>query len=865
MREVYMRIPSFLGWASFWSFLYLILYSLASEPRPGETVLAAVGVLFISLTLFLLLAQAVIGLLRLARTKAREVAERRLTAKMERLLFESPRWPNNVFAILVRASPGARARSVELLVRNLEDKRPSVRAAATEWLARLPAILIQEAVSGPEGDELWTRMLDGVLLNAGTDAGASLLRERVEQDRCTVLGTRSSAARGHPGVRDHDPPRDDARHGVLPCRLDRDALRRMTVTAEVLRVIYGVVAPPTSRALRERIAACARSLLGAAEAGDERATAFAGLGGGGRERLLDDLCACAAVTPDAALVAPFQAMVRILRPTMLSDRLILSGERDGQYANENTASQLLAALGACSSRTLARVSLDHDRRIVAAYDEKLKAAGDVLREAVERHNRLVDQHNGLAREAERVLDPQALARLNLHPLFTPGDPPDHRLAIQRALLSRLQTSIAQIHDSAAGINTLRSRIDALENQLWSELSPAWVLLRVAEDENAYGTFVRQGAIRGLGFMTDRTGLSSGDQQEIARRTAAALTSDSLAHLRTWEVRLRPNSSLTDAVLALHAGLSWLARHVSETPTLEASRLVRLVQEARTRIPQALRFLERHPLRLMTLADRRDVLGECEIQGFRIYWQTRFRPPKGQGPVESREIILEDLSQPNRLGTAAELFQHPLLLLPTLYHEYLHAEGFDNEAEVHLRELFFLRSLIAEMAPPDDAGLPTWHGRVLSLLYDAGRFNLIHWLGEDWDRPGAAWLVNDFVERVYGLRLSEAEARAKAEAERDAVDAWTRGMNTHEDVLGWHPEITFPMLSGPGSNDRSRKVGERLLEIVVRRSTAPRTITSVHEVVVRGGDVVREQMRVWEAYRRRTPVLEEWGMNPAFAR
>jgi hypothetical protein len=849
-----MRIPPFLGWGSVSAILYLALYWFSRHREPGPTILAALAVLLLVWTLLLVVLRGVFLLLRRTHAWLHDLADRKLYGpflrRIEVVLARHPHRLGGAFATLALTSPRWRVRTVELLVRNLDDERPGVRAAAVEWLVRVPAGAIQAALQRPKADDIWTRLLDGLLLNDKAGQGARVLCAVVQQDRKAAMWPWESASRSRRVGRKVQLLNFETQ-GALHPELDGEALRRAAVAEQALRVVFETIAPPVPRPLRERLLASVgqltRQLETSAGSGESvRVVMVNAFGGKGNEHLLDHLCVYATENPDEALVAPLKELVRILRPIMQSDQTILSGERDEHCANENTSSHLLAALGACGKTCSASVSLSGDRRTAMAYDAKRAAVSQALGDAIKRHNRLVELHNQQLEEFD--------------------DPPDTftlLLSGRQAPYSGLKATVEQIQESAVRILTLRSEIAGLENRLWSELSPASILLRVAEDETSYCAFVRQGAIRGIGYVLEQETLRGEDRKEITERTTSALTGDSLAHVRTWEVRLRRNSSLTDTVLALHVGLSWLGRHVGSGQFRpRVSELIGLVQQLRARLPRAVDFLEKHPLRLMTLADRRNVLGECEVQGFRVYGITHYLPPRGQGPVKSREFVLEDLSLPNRLGTAAELFKHPLLLLPTLYHEYLHAEGFHNEAEVHLREVLFLRSLIAELAPPDSAELPGWESQVLLLLLDAGRHNLIQWLGVDWDRPTAVSLINDYINQVYGSQLGEVDARAKAEAERDTVNAWGCTLNTHEQVLGWCPEKVFPTLSGRGSTERSRKVGERLVEIVIRRSTTPRTIHTMSEVVARGGEAVRQQITAWEAYRHRPHAFEVVAANSA---
>jgi hypothetical protein len=700
----------------------------------------------------------------------------------------------------VRARRADRAaRRYGALVHQLADPSLPVHHAALRRLARTPARRLAAVLDHPAAAGLWKPLLDGLLLSTAPDTAHRVLHRLVRHERGQPL-----AANG-----------------------DLDRLRRTTVLEQAWRCVSPGAGEAPAAFRRGLAAAAGRSIHEMANAPSRRLRMDL--------RRLEHVCELARLHPDGSLVRPLRELAQVLRPVLQLNETVLLEQRDERYRLEKAAACMLSALGAGAARAAA--PLDEDEARVAGA----RARAD---EAARGLAGMLAAHRGLLASRDDPFGEHA---------WDGDDGSEHPSWAARDPFRGLSIGL-----SAAQIQGLRGRHDQFSSDLWSRMSPVSLLLQVAEGDQAFATFVRQGAIQGLACVAQRPELSEAGRERIRDRVTAVLQAGGAAPIRTWEVRLPEDGCLAEAALALHAGLSWMADNVAGGAPPAVPHLLDTVRQIRAHVPDAVRFLQRCPLRLMTLADRL-VLGECEVQGYQVLAKTRFTPPAGTGPVRSREVLVEDLTEPNRMGVALQLFQHPLLLLPTLYHEALHAEGLVNEAEVHLREALFLRALLAQHAPRDDAGLPAWERRVSEILSSAGRRAMTELVLLDWERPAAIDLLNGYVQRVYGPRLNGEQAALAAEAEVDRVDGMLARANTSPEVLSWCPEMPFPLLAGPGSTPASRAQAERLTSIVVRRCTAPRSIESLDEVVERGGPLVRLQMEQWDAYRRRPHALT--GLHP----
>jgi hypothetical protein len=111
-----------------------------------------------------------------------------------------------------------------------------------------------------------------------------------------------------------------------------------------------------------------------------------------------------------------------------------------------------------------------------------------------------------------------------------------------------------------------------------------------------------------------------------------------------------------------------------------------------KMPELLIFLYKYSLKLIDrLLERK--YGYYETKGYNLRYWTRYIPPKDVGPVIKRYLEVIDYTQPNSIGISYDLFLEKHLILPVLFHEFLHYTGILNEAEVFIRESAYFNSLL----------------------------------------------------------------------------------------------------------------------------------------------------------------------------
>lgn len=741
---------------------------------------------------------------------------------------------------------------LDQLLSSAQEPAVNVRSAAVSALFAIPTGELVEMLDRASDRRLWSRLLDAAFVEAISSQTTSLIGAVADHLRRRLLRVQGAAW--------------NAEHFEL--------IRRVAAWSQSARLLDAH--PQPAKPIHDNWLASQLGLLLNRLARDANTSMRAALTSSGAAQSLEFLCGLSVADPSGTLTPNLKDLVRVLRPAMLDHRvLVLTGSHDDNYAVDNAIAALLTAFGACAASSRP-ARLASDRRVEEEADSRRAPLRQRLDALIASHGTLIEEYNRtvqglpahvpisplsadivsasrIGEKAERGIN--ALIS-SLRERLTGGFGGSESLTV----FERIQAHRERIEASAREIKTVRKAIDDIEADLWARLSPGRILMRIAADSNSSSTFIRQGAIRGLGFLLDREDLDQEDRGELTTCIGNAVTADTLGHLRTWEVRLLPDSCLTELVLRLHVGLTWLARHVSTLAIPSMAELTMLGRRMRAQIPEVVEFLGRYPLRLMTLADREGVFGECETSGYRAFYVTRFQPPIRVGPVHERSVIIEDFTQPNRIGIAAELFEDVLLLLPVIYHEHLHAKGLDNEAEVHLRMLLFLRALVAKLAPDQDDRLPDWEERVGRSLAGVWQLDVVDWLATDFRRPEMIALLNGHIERQYGPRLSPAEATVRANAQRDQLDVSTRHGNISPEVLSWHPEQPYPMLLGSGSTEASRQAGRFLVDIVSRRCQAPRRIESFAEVVG-GPEYASEiscQISTWEIYCRRPGALSRFG-------
>ena len=275
------------------------------------------------------------------------------------------------------------------------------------------------------------------------------------------------------------------------------------------------------------------------------------------------------------------------------------------------------------------------------------------------------------------------------------------------------------------------------------------------------------------------------------------------------------------------------------------------------VPAAVKFLERYPLRLMMPDDKEGKLGEFVLTGAQPLLGTTYRGPKNTGEVVRRYLALDDRSLPNSMGIDYRLFRHPVLLLSTIYHEYLHHAGvlendnrpIPNETEVRIRESLFARGLVSALAPKDDSELPAYEQSLLHAIREIGDYYWLELLLLPFAGPHVLDYVNLCIADTYGGGLDD--DRAEQEADR-IINGCNDKITTINEDLTWDPQIRWPFL---GSED-AKQITSDFRDILVRLQSQVNTVEASALQSILKGESSQTYRQAWEEYRRREGSLTE---------
>lgn len=338
------------------------------------------------------------------------------------------------------------------------------------------------------------------------------------------------------------------------------------------------------------------------------------------------------------------------------------------------------------------------------------------------------------------------------------------------------------------------------------------------------------------------------------------------------LRLLPDARLPEFLAALRRSLRWMVelveRRTNGSRPLEENLqwIVTLVAEE---LPGIMDFLSRYPLRLMALDRHRQILGQYARDKVHLQLWTRYTPPRwfpGANPdeigkVHHRYLDLDDRSSPNAMGLYYRLFEHPVLVLPVLYHEFLHYGGPDgdpsrgicNEAEVLLREVLFARYLLARLAPEDDAALPKYEEGLAAAIKGTELVGLAKQLFFEFEDDGSLGAINQQIADIYGSGIDEASAKAEVGAK---IRYWNRTieLENQTDVAkrSWCPEIDWPYLDSSETCDLTDRFCEVLCEALQR----DHRLGPEHRDRVLAEPICRGHRGKWFDYRCRPGALAE---------
>ncbi len=338
------------------------------------------------------------------------------------------------------------------------------------------------------------------------------------------------------------------------------------------------------------------------------------------------------------------------------------------------------------------------------------------------------------------------------------------------------------------------------------------------------------------------------------------------------LRILPGARLLELEGALRRGLRWMVELVEGRtggdPALEEN-LLRTASLVGQELPDVMDFLSRYPLRLMTLHRHRQILGQYSRDKVHIQFWTRYTPPRwfrGANPselgeVHRRYLDLDDRSTPNAMGLYYRLFEHPALVLPVLYHEFMHyggpegdpARAIENETEVLLREVLFARHLLARLAPAEDAGLPAYEAELAAAIRHTELLGLAQQLFFDFEDDGNLNAINDQIAETYGEGLDAATAMATVEKR---IAYWNRTIELENQIdeakRFWCPEVDWPRL---GTRE-TRDLTEHLRAVLSRALQQNHRLDFKRRDQVLSEPVCRRHRDDWSTYRRRPDAFAE---------
>ena len=414
---------------------------------------------------------------------------------------------------------------------------------------------------------------------------------------------------------------------------------------------------------------------------------------------------------------------------------------------------VLAALGACASCDKEYLDFKCDEALV----DRLSDLIDILDEHVCAYNDLVEE---IKAQYPQIFNPHALTADHYLTLIESLRHSDAGFAARHDRLKELERAITE----------LRAKVGKEEAGVQQRFTAGYLLQRILNDEQHYPTEVRQGAALGVFFLLRDGGLDLATHRKLRRSLNGAVHGEDKMRYRELRLQLLPGSFRSEIWLTWHAGLAWMnwiamqpplnevvvdgdmSEHLAPQPDITALRdgaivhsiaadevaaqsdpsanveclaafekpfpplyapinfaeetnLFSIVWMICDRLPLAIKFFSNYPLRLMRGNDKH-LLGFLEVKRCRIEYWTRYVPPLKEGNVRMRYLELDDRLAANAMGLHFQLFRHPVLVIPVLFHEYLHYAGTDNdptkgianEMEVRLREILFARGLLLDLAP-----------------------------------------------------------------------------------------------------------------------------------------------------------------------
>jgi hypothetical protein len=445
------------------------------------------------------------------------------------------------------------------------------------------------------------------------------------------------------------------------------------------------------------------------------------------------------------------------------------------------------------------------------------------------------------------------------------------------------------------MKSLKNQIEELNNQLeqlHDNLSPGYLLWVTLRNSHVYPMTVRRGAAWGLNLLCNTGHLDEETTARVFEAIRECVEGDERNRFCERSIRLLPGRGAIEMAQTLQDGLQWMTglvekrngegestllistsasmkirNELNREPYLvqsqqfetmrqydEISQIVALMCEI---MPGALDFLRKYPLRLMPLDAHKQILGYFLESGCNLIYWTRYTPPKNIGKVHNRYLTIDDRSTPNSMGIYYKLFRHPVLVLPVIYHEFMHYGGpagdpdqsIANETEVLLREIIFARYLIARLAPEDDQQIPAFEESLVREIKQANLQSLQFQLAYDFRDNLMLKSMNEQIIKIYGDPLSESEI-ADRFAQQILMDNLNIEIMNHTEINEWYEDIIWPRLNDARTRDLSRRY----------KTVLSRQWSRDHHVFPDDRDRLLkempcvEQIRTWEEYVRRRHAL-----------
>lgn len=482
-----------------------------------------------------------------------------------------------------------------------------------------------------------------------------------------------------------------------------------------------------------------------------------------------------------------------------------------------------------------------------------------------------------------------------------------------SLSQRLQSAwcvqeTAQLAAYEQQVKACEQACDREYRRVRAEFTPGFSLLHAVNDGQRYPITVRQGAAFGLfwllreghldaatgeRFRTALAGSVHGREGRDFRERRVFLFNDYTErelieavrqelHWMEWLTHMPPPPNAAEPPVAEPTGADaadgvagrsweqqcdcWLAETRQATDWRHLPAIFRLVSEE---LREAVPFFAKYPLRLMLRADQQTILGLYRRDGCRVVQWTRYQPrdgtpdvpgdeagrdderPRNAGPVTARYLDLDDRTPPNSMGLDYLLFHHPLLVVPVLYHEFLHhagvtgEHGLSNETEVHVREMLFFRRLMARLAPDRDADLPAYEQALLAACHATHTESVLLSLQLQLGDPDELRRLDAWIVQQYGRERDEAGAAHEVQQQ---IDQQNQEIARDNFKQSWDPHMPWPLLG----TEETRQLTTDYRRLLAQRWTQRHWITWQELCAILAEPVSQECLAAWEAYLRRRP-------------